>query len=36
MIYEVTNGFVNGVPGFGVASYPVKIEGGKVLLGIDP
>jgi 3-phenylpropionate/trans-cinnamate dioxygenase ferredoxin subunit len=36
MIYDVTNGFVNGVPGFGVSSYPVKIEGGKVFIGIGP
>lgn len=34
MMYDVTNGFVNGVPGFGVHSYPVKIEAGKVLIGI--
>jgi 3-phenylpropionate/trans-cinnamate dioxygenase ferredoxin subunit len=35
MIYDVTNGFVNGVPGFGVPSYPIKIEGSKVLIGIS-
>ena len=34
IIYDVTNGFVNGVAGFGVRSYPVKIEAGKVLIGI--
>jgi hypothetical protein len=34
MIYDVTNGLVNGVPGFGVHSYPVQIEAGKVLIGI--
>ncbi len=34
MMYDVTNGFVDGVPGFGVRSYPVKIEAGKVLIGI--
>ena len=36
MIYDVTNGFVNGVPGFGVHSYPVQMEGSKILIGIDP
>jgi 3-phenylpropionate/trans-cinnamate dioxygenase ferredoxin component len=35
MIFDVTNGFVNGVSGFGVASYPVRAEGGNVFVGIE-
>jgi 3-phenylpropionate/trans-cinnamate dioxygenase ferredoxin subunit len=32
--YDLTTGFVVGSPGFGVASYPVKIVDGKILVAV--
>jgi nitrite reductase/ring-hydroxylating ferredoxin subunit len=32
--YDLTTGDVVGSPGFGVASYPVKIEGGKIRIAL--
>jgi nitrite reductase/ring-hydroxylating ferredoxin subunit len=33
--YDLTTGDVVGSPGFGVASYPVKIEDGMILIGLS-
>jgi nitrite reductase/ring-hydroxylating ferredoxin subunit len=33
--YDVTTGSTQGVPGFGVAAYPVKVVEGKILVAID-
>ena len=33
--YDLTTGFVVGSPGFGVASYPVKIADGKILVAVS-
>jgi nitrite reductase/ring-hydroxylating ferredoxin subunit len=30
--YDITNGYVGGVPGFGVTAYPVQIVAGKILV----
>jgi 3-phenylpropionate/trans-cinnamate dioxygenase ferredoxin subunit len=30
--YDLTNGYVGGVPGFGVTVYEVKIADGKILV----
>jgi nitrite reductase/ring-hydroxylating ferredoxin subunit len=32
--FDVTTGYVGGDPGFGVASYPVKIVGGKISVSV--
>jgi 3-phenylpropionate/trans-cinnamate dioxygenase ferredoxin subunit len=32
--YDVTTGNVTHVPDYGVASYPVKIEDGKILVAV--
>jgi len=32
--YDLTTGFVVGSPGFGVASYPVKLVDGKILVAV--
>ena len=32
--YDVTTGYVGGDPGFGVASYAVKVIDGKILLSV--
>lgn len=32
--YDVTTGFVNGIDGFGVACYAVKVEGGDILVDV--
>ena len=32
--YDVTTGSTMHVPGFGVASYPVKVEDGKILVDV--
>jgi 3-phenylpropionate/trans-cinnamate dioxygenase ferredoxin subunit len=32
--YDVTNGYVGGVPGFGVASYPAKVVDGNIMVAI--
>lgn len=33
--YDVTTGFANGIEGFGVACYPVKVVDGNVLVAVD-
>lgn len=33
--YDVTTGFANGIDGFGVACYPVKVVDGDVLVAVD-
>lgn len=33
--YDVTTGNVAHVPGYGVATYAVKVEGGKILVAAD-
>lgn len=30
--YDITNGYVGGVPGFGVTAYEVQIVDGKILI----
>jgi 3-phenylpropionate/trans-cinnamate dioxygenase ferredoxin component len=32
--YDITNGYVGGVPGFGVAAHEVKIVGGKIFVAV--
>jgi nitrite reductase/ring-hydroxylating ferredoxin subunit len=32
--YDITNGYVGGVPGFGVTSHAVRIEDGRVLVAV--
>jgi nitrite reductase/ring-hydroxylating ferredoxin subunit len=32
--YDLTNGYVGGVPGFGVTAYPVEIVDGKILVAV--
>jgi nitrite reductase/ring-hydroxylating ferredoxin subunit len=32
--YDVTTGSTMNVPGYGVASYPAKIENGKILIAV--
>ena len=32
--YDVTTGFANGVEGFGVATYPVKVVDGDILVAV--
>jgi nitrite reductase/ring-hydroxylating ferredoxin subunit len=32
--YDITNGYVGGVPGFGVTAYPVQIVDGKILVAV--
>ncbi len=32
--YNITNGYVGSVPGFGVAAYPVQIVDGKILVAV--
>ena len=32
--YDVTTGFVNGIDGFGVATYPVQVVDGKILVAV--
>ena len=32
--YNVTTGFANGIDGFGVACYPVKVVDGNVLVAV--
>ena len=32
--YDVTTGFANGVEGYGVATYPVKVVDGDVLVAV--
>lgn len=34
--YDVTTGYLSGAPGFGVASYPVRVVGAKILVGTSP
>jgi nitrite reductase/ring-hydroxylating ferredoxin subunit len=33
--YDVTTGFVNGIDGFGVATYAVKVVDGYVMVAVD-
>ncbi|MFO1306029.1 MAG: Rieske 2Fe-2S domain-containing protein [Burkholderiales bacterium] len=33
--YDVTTGFANGIDGFGVPCYPVKVEDGDVLVQVE-
>jgi nitrite reductase/ring-hydroxylating ferredoxin subunit len=33
--YDVTTGWVAHVPGYGVATYPVKVENGKILVAVS-
>jgi len=33
--YDVTTGFANGIEGFGVACYPVKIVDGQILVAVN-
>lgn len=33
--YDVTTGHVTEVPGYGVATYPVKVVDGKIMVAID-
>ena len=32
--YDVTTGYANGVDGFGVATYPVKVVDGNIMVAI--
>jgi nitrite reductase/ring-hydroxylating ferredoxin subunit len=32
--YDVTTGFANGIDGFGVATYPVKVVDGNNLVAV--
>lgn len=34
--YDVRTGTVTHVPGYGVETYPVKIEGDKILVNLNP
>lgn len=33
--YDVTTGFANGIDGYGVATYPVQVVAGDVLVAVD-
>lgn len=33
--YDVTTGFVNGVDGYGVATFPVQVADGEVRVAVD-
>lgn len=33
--YDVTTGFANGIDGFGVPTYPVKVVGGDILVRVE-
>lgn len=33
--YDVTTGFANGIEGFGVATYPVQVVDGEVLVAVE-
>ena len=33
--YDVTNGSTLSSPGYGVAAYPVRVVGGKIMVAID-
>jgi len=33
--YDVTTGFANGIDGFGVPTYPVKVVDGRILVAVD-
>lgn len=33
--YDVTSGFANGIEGFGVACYPVKVVDGNILVAVS-
>ena len=32
--YDVTTGYANGIDGYGVASYPVKVVDGNIMVAI--
>ena len=32
--YDVATGYANGVDGFGVAAYPVKVVGGNIMVAV--
>jgi nitrite reductase/ring-hydroxylating ferredoxin subunit len=32
--YDITNGYVGGVPGFGVTSHAVKVVDGRILVAV--
>ena len=32
--YDVTTGYANGIDGFGVATYPVKVVNGNILVAV--
>ena len=34
MKYDITNGYVGGIPGFGVTSHAVQVIDGKILVAI--
>jgi nitrite reductase/ring-hydroxylating ferredoxin subunit len=34
MKYDITNGYVGGIPGFGVTSHAVQVINGKILVAI--
>lgn len=34
--YNLATGFANGIDGFGVATYPVKIVDGNILVAVEP
>lgn len=33
--YDVTTGYANGIDGFGVATYPVKVVDGNIMVAVD-
>ena len=33
--YDVTTGYLTSAPGFGVASYPVQVVEGRIMVAID-
>lgn len=34
--YSLVTGFANGIEGFGVASYPVQVVDGNILVSLQP
>jgi nitrite reductase/ring-hydroxylating ferredoxin subunit len=34
MKYDITNGYVGGIPGFGVTSHAVQVIDGKILIAV--